>query len=155
MKTPRFHFVGKLDGKFNYPRKVKMQTFWQQLCLKLVVLMAGAVLGNPAWAQFGGFSQQQAKLGAATSLGTAQQGSSVAVSPDGNTAVVGGEGDNASVGAAWVFTRSSDGVWTPLQKLLGNDSVGQSRQGTSVALSADGNTIIVGAKSDTPTQYGA
>ena len=95
------------------------------------------------------------KAGCATFTGTAQQGSSVSVSPDGNTAVVGGVGDNTNVGAAWVFKRANDGTWTTLQKLLGNDSVGLSRQGTSVALSADGNTIIVGAKDDTLLSRGA
>ena len=47
-------------------------------------------------------------------------------------------------GAAWVFTRSN-GVWTQQgSKLVGSDAVGFARQGTSVALSADGNTAIIG-----------
>ncbi len=48
------------------------------------------------------------------------------------------------VGAAWVFTRSG-GVWTQQgSKLVGTGAVGSAEQGTSVALSADGNTAIVG-----------
>ena len=51
-----------------------------------------------------------------------------------------------AAGAAWVFTRSA-GVWTQQgNKLVSTDAVG--RQGTSVALSADGNIAILGGFSD-------
>ena len=47
-------------------------------------------------------------------------------------------------GAAWVFTRSG-GVWTQQgNKLVGTGASGAAAQGASVALSADGNTAIVG-----------
>ena len=69
--------------------------------------------------------------------------------------MVGGATDNTNVGAAWVFKRANDGTWTTLQKLLGNDSVGLSRQGTSVALSADGNTALVGAPTDNSSRGAA
>jgi lipocalin len=80
------------------------------------------------------------------------QGYSVALSADGNTAIVGGPYDNgfdaSGVGAVWVYTRSS-GVWTQQgAKLVGTDAVGQAQQGYSVALSADGNTAIVGGPND-------
>src|SRR5262249_59677556 len=68
------------------------------------------------------------------------KGMSVAVSADGTTAIVGGWGTEA----AWVFARSGS-VWTQQgKKLIGTGAVGNARQGTSVALSADGNTAIVG-----------
>ena len=68
---------------------------------------------------------------------------------DGNTALVGGYGDNSSVGAAWVFTRSS-GVWSQQgSKLVGSGYTGAFiGQGSSVSLSADGNTAIVGRYQD-------
>jgi len=73
---------------------------------------------------------------------------SVALSADGNTAIVGGWSDNNKIGAAWVFTRSG-GVWIQQgKKLVGTDAVGSARQGMSVALSADGNTAIVGGPGD-------
>ena len=51
-------------------------------------------------------------------------------------------------GAAWVFTRSG-GVWTQQgSKLVGTGAVGHAGQGISVALSADGNTAIVGGPGD-------
>jgi hypothetical protein len=83
------------------------------------------------------------------------QGSSVALSASGDIAIVGGPDDNADAGAAWVFARK-DGNWTQLQKLTGSDAVaGTSKgavkgalQGSSVALSIDGNTAIVGGVGD-------
>jgi len=76
------------------------------------------------------------------------QGVSVSLSGDGNTAIVGGEGDNGSAGAAWVYTRSS-GVWSQQgAKLVGAGAVGSAYQGSSVALSADGITAVVGGYGD-------
>ncbi len=72
---------------------------------------------------------------------------SVTLSADGNTAVIGAPGNNVGVGAAWVFTRSN-GVWTQGQILAANDEAGQAGFGQSVALSADGNTVIVGGPND-------
>jgi hypothetical protein len=56
--------------------------------------------------------------------------------------------DDAGVGAAWVFTRSN-GVWSQQSsKLVGSGAVGKSELGSSVTLSADGNTAIVGGWGD-------
>jgi hypothetical protein len=56
-----------------------------------------------------------------------------------------------TVGAAWIFTRSG-GVWSQQGgRLEGNDILGSREpvlQGYSVALSADGNTAIVGGPGD-------
>jgi hypothetical protein len=52
------------------------------------------------------------------------------------------------VGAAWVFTRSG-GSWSQQgSKLVGTGAAGASEQGTAVALSADGNTAVVGGPGD-------
>jgi hypothetical protein len=96
----------------------------------------------------GGVWTQQAAELVGNDAFDASQGSSVALSADGNTAIVGGPADNGNIGAAWVFTRSG-GAWTQQgSKLVGNDYAGESTQGTSVALSADGNTAAVGAPGD-------
>jgi hypothetical protein len=96
----------------------------------------------------GTWTQQGKKLVGTGAVGKARQGMSVALSADGNSAIVGGWSDNGKTGAAWVFTRSG-GVWTQQgKKLVGTDAVGSARQGTSVALSADGNTAIVGGPGD-------
>jgi hypothetical protein len=95
------------------------------------------------------FTQQGPKLIGTDTVGAEiQQGYSVSLSADGNTAIVGGPIDNSSTGAAWVYTRSN-GVWTQQgSKLVGTGAVGAAEQGTSVALSADGNTAIVGGAGD-------
>ena len=86
--------------------------------------------------------KQQAKL---VATGTSFVfGHSVALSGKGNTAIVGGPLDNGSAGAAWVFVRSH-GVWSQQAKLVGTGVTGAfATQGTSVSLSGDGNTAIVG-----------
>jgi hypothetical protein len=98
------------------------------------------------------FTQQGPKLVSNDAVGQAAQGISVALSGDGNTAIVGGPVDNSNAGAAWVYTRSN-GVWTQQgSKLVGTGAVGSgnviAQQGFSVALSADGNTAIVGGRTD-------
>ena len=96
----------------------------------------------------GVWTQQGSKLVGTGSVGAAMQGSSVALSADGNTAIVGGKGDSTAAGAVWVFTRSG-GVWTQEgSKLVGTGAVGVASQGYSVALSADGNTALVGGYTD-------
>jgi FG-GAP-like repeat len=96
-----------------------------------------------------GVWSQQAKLIGSGYTGESEQGASVALSADGNTAIVGGPGDNSGNGGVWVFTRSG-GKWTQQgSELIGDDVVGgDAGQGTSVALSADGNTAIVGGPND-------
>jgi antibiotic biosynthesis monooxygenase (ABM) superfamily enzyme len=93
-------------------------------------------------------TQQGPKLVGSGASGAAAQGFSVVLSADGNTAIVGGPADNSGTGAAWVFTRSG-GVWTPQgNKLIGTGASSPAQQGFSVALSADGNTAVVGGPGD-------
>jgi hypothetical protein len=84
--------------------------------------------------------------------GGANLGIDIALSSDGNTLIAGGTLDNSSVGAAWVFTRSA-GVWSLQAKLVGSGNVGASRQGSSVSISADGNTAVVGGSEDNSTDF--
>jgi hypothetical protein len=101
------------------------------------------------WTRSGGvWTQQGTKLVGSGAVGTANQGTSVALSADGNTAIVGGPGDSISAGAAWVWTRSG-GVWTQQgPKRVGSGAVGAAHQGNSVSLSGDGTTAIVGGSFD-------
>jgi hypothetical protein len=103
----------------------------------------------------GVWTQQGPKLTGTGGLGFPGLGASVALSADGSTAIVGGPRDAAhfvlpliTFGGAWVFTRSG-GVWTQQgPRLLGGGAVGGAQQGSSVSLSADGNTAIVGGAAD-------
>jgi hypothetical protein len=82
--------------------------------------------------------------------GVSEVGASVALSADGATALLGGPADGIGPGqdpgAAWVFTKSS-GPWTQQgPKLTGSEESGtKSEFGAAVALSADGDTALVGA----------
>ena len=88
------------------------------------------------------------KLVGSGNSGISNQGFSVALSGDGNTAIVGGWNDNNQAGAAWIYTLSG-GTWAQQgAKLVANDARGAANQGWSVALSADGNTAIVGGTED-------
>ncbi|HEX3070362.1 MAG TPA: hypothetical protein VHX14_17475 [Thermoanaerobaculia bacterium] len=99
-------------------------------------------LSRPLSAQF---SQQGSKLVGSGSAAGALQGDAVALSADGNTAIIGGRLDNGGAGAVWIWTRSN-GVWSQQgPKLVGTGGDSNSQQGTSVAISADGNTAITGA----------
>jgi len=101
------------------------------------------------WVRVGGvWTQQGPKLVGSGGVGISCQGASVSLSADGNTAIVGGECDNGFSGAAWVWTRSA-GVWSQQgTKLLGGGAVGNAEQGTSIALSGDSTTAIVGGIGD-------
>ncbi len=94
------------------------------------------------------WSQQGSKLTGSSPVGSSYQGQSVAISSDGNTLIVGGFGDDSNAGAAWVFTRTGT-TWTQQgSKLVGTGASGAAKQGQSVAISADGNTAIVGGLDD-------
>ena len=94
------------------------------------------------------FLQQGEKLTASGVSELAEQGSSVAVSSDGDTALVGAPAYNGFKGATWVYVRSG-AVWTQQAKLEGKVASALAHQGASVALSADGNTALIGAPEDT------
>ena len=92
---------------------------------------------------------EQAKLPVGTGAGEKTgQGEAVALSGNGNTALVGGSGYDGDLGAAWVYTRSGE-AWTEQGgPLLGEDATTDAAQGSSVALSEDGNTALVGGYHD-------
>ncbi|MCX7632599.1 MAG: FG-GAP repeat protein [Turneriella sp.] len=100
------------------------------------------------------WSQQGPKLVGTGGNATAQQGMSVALSADGNTALIGGNGDDGATGAAWVFVRSGSHWLQQGSKLVGTPCSTNAQQGISVALSADGNTALIGG-SDEDSGQGA
>jgi hypothetical protein len=93
------------------------------------------------------WAQSQVLIGSGATFG-ANQGCSVAISDDGNTAIVGGPSDDVDAGAAWVFVRSG-GYWSQQgAKLIGTGATGKAFQGYAVAISGDGNTVMVGGPND-------
>ena len=91
------------------------------------------------------WSQEGSKLVGSGAIGKAQQGRSVAISEDGQTAVIGGYADHDSLGAAWIFTRTPAGWRQQGGKLVPSDASGKAMFGWAVALSGDGNTVMMGA----------
>ena len=112
-----------------------------------ITTAGGTATGTGSFAVTGTFYpsvQQGSKLvGTGYVAGNVNQGNAVAISADGNTAIVGGYYDNSDTGAVWIYTRTGTTWAQQGPKLVAPDG-GASYQGSSVALSADGNTAMVG-----------
>jgi len=91
---------------------------------------------------------QQAKLVASDPEFFDNFGSSVSISADGNTALIGAVNEdtspNTANGAVYVFVRSGT-TWTQQAKLLASDAASGDNFGSSVSISANGNTAIIGS----------
>jgi hypothetical protein len=90
---------------------------------------------------------QLVKLTGSGESGAGCFGRSVALSVDGDTALVGAPRDNSGLGAVWVYTRSGS-TWVQQAVLTGSGESGKGWFGRSVALSADGDTALVGGYVD-------
>ncbi len=128
------------------------------------IMRSGAVY---VFARVGDLWQQQAYLKASNTGESDLFGISVSLNADGNTLAVGAifessaasgingdQNDNSAggSGAVYVFVRS-DGVWQQQAYVKASNSGGDSsgfgdRFGTAVSLSADGNTLAVGAPTE-------
>ena len=102
---------------------------------------------------------QQAKIQQSDRHINARFGASVSISEDGNTAIVGAEladalPQAASAGAAYIFTRSGT-TWSQQAKLIASDGSDSYYFGSSVSITDDGNTAIIGARLDGGTNFGA
>jgi len=102
------------------------------------------------------WTQQGNKLvGSGYTGATVGQGKSIALSSDGNTLAVGGIYDSGGTGSTWIFKRNN-GVWSQQgNKIVSNNYLGTPHQGTSVALSSDGNSLSIGGSTDSPDLSGA
>lgn len=90
-----------------------------------------------------GVWSQQAKLVGTGNVGQSRQGyNAVTLSYDGNIVAFGGEGDNSTVGAVWIFKRSS-GTWTQYgNKIVPTDfTAGTVGFGFTVSLNNDGTIL--------------
>ena len=71
----------------------------------------------------------------------------IALSADGQTAVVGDPGAERLAGRVWVFAQVQ-GAWVQRATLAASDAMGPAMFGSSVAVSADGTTVLVGGMND-------
>ena len=105
-------------------------------------------VSSGVWTQHGG----KLTVSGSDEAGGAQFGAGVALSSDGQTALIGGpfdaSGPDNNAGAAWVFTGSGGGLTQQGSKLTPGDSVSFATFGAAVALSADGNTALIGGPDD-------
>lgn len=93
------------------------------------------------------------KFLASDGAGSDQFGEHVAVSTDGSTVVASASVDDGSRGSAYVY-RWNGQSWVEM-KLTANDGLASDGFGQSVAVSADGNTVVIGAPYvDTPAANG-
>jgi FG-GAP repeat protein len=117
------------------------------VALLALLLLLGAAIPNGLASGSAPLFQQGSKLTGGEETGEGRFGRTVAVSADGDTALVGGPRDSSEAGAVWVFTRSGS-TWTQQAKLIGGEESGAGHFGRGVALSADGNTALIGAPND-------
>ena len=101
---------------------------------------------------------QQAKLTASDGANSDLFGNSVSISSDGNTVLVGAvfadPSGKSDAGEAYIFTRSGS-TWTQEAVLTASDGAAYDQFGTSVSISSDGNTAIVGASYADPNDIPA
>ncbi|MFM8372706.1 MAG: T9SS type A sorting domain-containing protein, partial [Bacteroidota bacterium] len=95
----------------------------------------------------GGWTQLTRLVGT-QAAGAARQGNSVSLSTDGSVITVGGSGDDSNKGAVWVYRKTGAGWAQQGAKIKGSNAVGAAKQGTSVSVSANGTTAIIGGPSD-------
>jgi hypothetical protein len=118
-----------------------------RLIIAPALLVLALAFGGDAPAVAAPLVQQGSKLTDAEVGEAGQFGRSVALSGDGDTALIGAPRDRGT-GAAWIFSRTAN-VWsTSGQALTPGEASAESFFGRSVALSADGNTALVGATQD-------
>jgi hypothetical protein len=94
---------------------------------------------------------QQAQLTPSDGAASDQFGWSLSLSADGSTAVIGANGVDlpagADAGRAYVFVRHGS-TWTQQAELASGDLAPYDWFGSSVSLSADGNTVLISATGD-------
>jgi hypothetical protein len=122
------------------------------------LLCDGRPVNNADYPELVNHLSYKAKLSASDAASNDYFGKSIAVSLDGNTALISSPSEstspNSQNGAVYVFVFSG-GVWTEQQKLLASDATSGDSFGSSLALSSDGNTAIIGAYSEGASFQGA
>jgi hypothetical protein len=115
---------------------------WAATLAGMTLVSGVAVAGaQPA---VGGAPTPGPKLQPIGEVGNGFFGISVALSAKGGTALVGASNDSGAIGGAWAFTRSSGSWRQEGRKLLPGRQLEPTGFGLRVALSADGNTALIG-----------
>lgn len=104
-----------------------------------------------SWSQLGGKLDPTV----APSNNADHWGKAVALSSDGTTAVIGGPNEGPGSGAVWVYAHAGSAPFGQQQELFPNPVASLVQFGSSVALSSDGNSALIGAPADTTGTGGA
>ena len=154
--------AGTLTAPHRMPTRGRA-LLWALLAAGIVLALpcAGAEASGDAVLAAESVLEPNGRLPAVGEEGEGRFGGSLAVSADGTTALVGAPGDGGLVGAVWPFARTGSSWTQQGPKLtvpeasgeepgLCLDEPGECGIGASVAISADGDTALVGA----PRQLG-
>ena len=98
--------------------------------------------------QSNGSYLQTQKLVASDGAASDYFGYSVAVTGDGSTVVIGAywvDDKGKDSGSVYIFTKQANGSYLQTQKLVASDGAANGQFGNSVATSADGLTVVIGA----------
>ena len=90
---------------------------------------------------------------ASSTTAEARFGNRVALSANGTTLAVGAYGEGGNTGAVYVFTRTGS-TWTQQARITAPGGEANDYFGNAVALSADGNTLAIGADGESGDQTG-
>ena len=93
---------------------------------------------------------QEAKLQPSDVASSDYAGTALSISGDGNTLVIGArghDGGQTNAGAAYIFTRSGT-TWSQEAKLVASSQGQYYNFGVGVAISTDGDTVVVGSDGD-------
>ncbi|MCY2940589.1 MAG: Ig-like domain-containing protein [Planctomycetota bacterium] len=100
-------------------------------------------------------SSKEVKVQAQNSEASDRFGSSIALSSDGNTMAVGAPldnvGSNSDQGSVYLFSKSGNN-WILQSQIFASDGAGADSFGSSVSISGNGNTLIVGTPGSFQTQ---
>ena len=103
-------------------------------------------------------SSKEVKVQTQNSEASDRFGSSIALSSDGNTMAVGAPldnvGSNSDQGSVYLFSKSGNN-WVFQSQIFASDGAGADAFGSSVSISGNGNTLVVGAPGSDINSIGA
>lgn len=107
--------------------------------------------GAEIWTRTSGTWTRQQSVSYSSGAAADYGGASVSLSADGNTAAIGysmgNVSSNSDQGYVMVYTRSGS-TWSQEARLYRSTGAANDQTGTSVSLSDDGNTLVVGSPAD-------
>ena len=129
-----------------------MMNFKNMIPLLVIVILMGASIAYGIMLVNSNVTlTQTAKLVASDTAANDYFGSSVSVSSDGSTVLIGSSNDDTGsgydAGSVYVFESVGD-EWMQTAKLVASDTAANDYFGSSISLSSDGSTVLIGSRVD-------